>query len=642
MDKNNNLKIVLSVCVLLIFLCITFSKKPSYAAYSINVYLDSLSKLEIATSYSNEKIIEYISGKDTESTRSIDEEYPELASIKNIKTVSTPAGNVNIYQLIRGVSNGASVSDIRRFADKPSSAEFLTAMDEYNIGTVSRLSVGIRNYYSSINEERRIRNFVEKFYAPSSMKKSTFQNKVSSVNKKYDISNSSGISDYLYNKFPDESISYLSISGDRYIGVGSAKKLNITVQPWSVKYSQVGFSSSDSSVISVNSNGEITGHKEGTAVITASLNGHSDSITIQAVRSVTALTDLTNTNKLFVGETTKMKISISPEDATVKSLTFLSSNNYVATVDADGTVSANHGGYATITARSHNGIYVKHEFKILQEISKIETPDSLEIVCGNSEHLKTRIYPNGLTDNEVKYESDNNNIVSVDEDGKLYAKKNGTATVKVYSVRHPDIFDVTKVTVVTKMKKIVPDEIQFYYMGHNEKFKYDVQPKTTSNKKLKYEMKENEYASVREDGSIVPKKLGQTEVTVHSTDGTNLTKTVTIYIKQAIEKISVKNIVYLKKGEKFTLYYTIEPANSSKKTVKLISSDKEKVSIKGGKIVAKAHGKTKVLLRSSDPEHATAECYVIVKRPLWHYIATVFCVSCFIVFIVKYIRRRKK
>ena len=33
-------------------------------------------------------------------------------------------------------------------------------------------------------------------------------------------------------------------------------------------------------------------------------------------------------------------------------------------------------------------------------------------------------------------------------------------------------------------------------------------------------MKKNDYASVKADGTIVPKKIGQTEMTVRSTDGT--------------------------------------------------------------------------------------------------------------------------
>lgn len=74
------------------------------------------------------------------------------------------------------------------------------------------------------------------------------------------------------------------------------------------------------------------------------------------------------------------------------------------------------------------------------------------------------------------------------------------------------------------MKEIVPNKWQSYYMGYSQKFRYDTDPVTTSNKELVYEMKKNDYASVKSDGTIVPKKIGQTEMTVRSTDGTKLSK----------------------------------------------------------------------------------------------------------------------
>ena len=224
----------------------------------------------------------------------------------------------------------------------------------------------------------------------------------------------------------------------------------------------------------------------------------------------------------------------------------------------------------------------------------------------------------------------------------IYPKKNGSTQIIVESKNAADIYSVTNITVITKMNEIVPDKWQSYYMGYSQKFRYDTDPTTTSNKELVYEMKKNDYASVKSDGTIVPKKIGQTEMTVRSTDGTKLSKKVTIYIEQMVENITVKKNIYLKKGERFHVYYTISPVNATKKAITLKSGDKEKVETDGDSVIAKGYGKTKVTIQSQDPGHKSTEFYVIVKRPLWHYLVVAGIGILLMVGMVELLKKERK
>ena len=65
-------------------------------------------------------------------------------------------------------------------------------------------------------------------------------------------------------------------------------------------------------------------------------------------------------------------------------------------------------------------------------------------------------------------------IATVDKNGMIYPKKNGSTQIIVESKKAADIYSVTNVTVITRMKEIVPNKWQSYYMGYSQKFRYAV------------------------------------------------------------------------------------------------------------------------------------------------------------------------
>ena len=70
---------------------------------------------------------------------------------------------------------------------------------------------------------------------------------------------------------------------------------------------------------------------------------------------VTGITGSIGSSSLTVGDTTQITTSVSPMNATDKKVSYTSSNNAIATVDATGLVKALAPGSATITAQSTNG-----------------------------------------------------------------------------------------------------------------------------------------------------------------------------------------------------------------------------------------------------------------------------------------------
>ncbi|MBF7103935.1 Ig domain-containing protein [Pediococcus pentosaceus] len=71
--------------------------------------------------------------------------------------------------------------------------------------------------------------------------------------------------------------------------------------------------------------------------------------------AVTGVTMSQKTASLKVGDTTKLTATVTPDNATNKSVTYKSSNEEIATVAPDGTVKAVAEGSANITATAVDG-----------------------------------------------------------------------------------------------------------------------------------------------------------------------------------------------------------------------------------------------------------------------------------------------
>ena len=158
----------------------------------------------------------------------------------------------------------------------------------------------------------------------------------------------------MYASIPATSVTLSNSTPSLY--PGDSKTLTYTVDP--VNATDLVWSSSAATIATVDANGVVTGVAPGTATITVA--GSTDGVS--ATCAVTVLpvpVESVSLDKetftLPVGETETLTAAVSPENATYKTVTWTSSDESVATVDADGVVTAVGEGTATITATAANG-----------------------------------------------------------------------------------------------------------------------------------------------------------------------------------------------------------------------------------------------------------------------------------------------
>lgn len=124
-------------------------------------------------------------------------------------------------------------------------------------------------------------------------------------------------------------------------------------------------------------------------------------------------------------------MTFAPEDATNKALSWGSSNNEVATVDNNGTVTTHKNGTAIIIAKAKDGSGLKDSTKI---VVKVPTPKPViswekstqSLKEGSSFQLKIKTSPQNV---KIQWKSSDPSIASIDSKGKVSAKKSGTIKI---------------------------------------------------------------------------------------------------------------------------------------------------------------------------------------------------------------------
>ena len=128
-----------------------------------------------------------------------------------------------------------------------------------------------------------------------------------------------------------------------------------------------------------------------------------------------------------------VKATVSPADATNKSIKWTSSNESVATVSG-GVIKGVSIGTATITATSNNGKTATVKVSVIKNPDIVDatgitvSPSSLTLTAGGTDTLTATVTPSNATDKTVTWTSSNTGVATV-SNGTVTAVAEGTATI---------------------------------------------------------------------------------------------------------------------------------------------------------------------------------------------------------------------
>ncbi len=250
---------------------------------------------------------------------------------------------------------------------------------------------------------------------------------------------------------------------------GATGKLSISITPENTSPTTFTWESSNNQVATVKPSDDeksaiVTGVKEGSATITVtSKNGHTASCVVKVendepvIKNVTGVTLDKTSMTMDIDETQILTATVKPTDATNTAVIWSTSDKTVATVDSKGIVTAVGAGTVTITAKTEDGGFPASCKVIVTEpltepvyvtgVSLNET--KLQLTVGDSETLEATVDPSDASDKTVNWSSDNEEVATVDEKGKITAVTAGTATITV-TTEDGDFSASCKVTVLAK------------------------------------------------------------------------------------------------------------------------------------------------------------------------------------------------
>ena len=355
---------------------------------------------------------------------------------------------------------------------------------------------------------------------------------------------------------------------------------------------------------------------------------------------------------LKVNETTTLTATVLPETATNKSVTWTSSNESVATVDADGVVTAIAAGEATITATTTDGSDLSASCKVTVESISTGLPISVTPASGSTVGELQRIvfefssadYPNTMdydySKNPLLYNASGEVVaeghmgyadaptfmsVYVTFDAPITAE--GVYTLKVpegamreYGVENPKLcpaMELTYTIIPIKAESISIDKTEIEIIaGETEFLVVTILPETTSNKTVVWSSSDEEVAVVNEYGVVTALAVGEATITATTTDGSNLSASCQVTVVAALaESISLnKTEASIEVSRTTTLTATVLPENTTDKSVTWSSSNESVATVDAnGLVTAIAVGEATITATTTDGSNLSASCLVTVE-----------------------------
>ena len=290
---------------------------------------------------------------------------------------------------------------------------------------------------------------------------------------------------------------------------GESETLVATVNPADATHKKVSWTSSDTNVATIDSEGKISAIASGSATITAQVDNIKATCDVSVTVPIESITLNKSELTLYKGESETLVATIVPTDATENNITWGTLNSHIAAVDSNGKVTAIGGGKTTITAKAGS----KVTSCIVTVIAPVEsiTLNRTNITLGEGESvtLKATVIPKDATDDTVTWYSSDESIATVDQNGTVNAIKQGAATIVA---KAGDKQATCALTVIKKVESIALDQTRLTLLaGETTTLTVTVLPEDATDKTVTWRTYDSSVATV-ENGIVKAIGVGATTI----------------------------------------------------------------------------------------------------------------------------------
>ena len=233
-----------------------------------------------------------------------------------------------------------------------------------------------------------------------------------------------------------EPVTKVKVTGDeKSMFIGESVMLEASVTPSDATIQGVVWSSDRPDNASVDEYGVVTGVSKGEAKITARAadgSGQYGTFTVTVKQQPEEITLNQESYSLKVGNYITLKANVLPSTTNDKAVSWYSSDETVAKVNASGRVTAVSPGTAIITCESktHPHVYAQTVISVYQPVTKLAFIEKNPYVAvGQSITLSWEVGPDTATDTSVTLSTNKESVLEVHQDGTIVGLKRGEAYV---------------------------------------------------------------------------------------------------------------------------------------------------------------------------------------------------------------------
>ena len=401
--------------------------------------------------------------------------------------------------------------------------------------------------------------------------------------------------------------------------VGETARLTYVLLPVNAANTGVTWTSTNTSVVTVDASGKVTAKSVGTATIILKTSDGAYSaycnITVRSVATGVKL-DLSDL-KLKVGEYYVFKKTLTPANSTDNELIWESSDTKIAIVDNEGKVTGKGAGSAIIMVRTVAGAVAYCKVTVTQPVQGLLLNFSEKtIFVGNKFTLEVSITPSNASQLGVTWKSSNEKVATVNSKGEITAIKGGSAVI--YCTTVDGGLRDTCVILVREPVTTVKLNYSSYRLGKGRSLNLvaKITTESATNPGLVWKSSNPSVATVNQKGKVTGIKNGYTTITATTTDGSDVEASATIRVVTPVSSLSIStSYMTMFVGDARTIKATLKPSNATFKTAKWTSSNKSIAIVdEKGVVTALKDGEVTITASAMDNSGKKAICVITVNK----------------------------
>ena len=333
---------------------------------------------------------------------------------------------------------------------------------------------------------------------------------------------------------------------DKYVERTETVALKIKENKPGMKLGTPTWSSSDTSIATVDADGVVTALKVGTCTVTANVTVDGEAVTLSCQVNVDPIS-VKNVKILVEEEYTITNhedkslpsVEILPQSADHQDVSWKILDTSVAVIKTNASteyISPLKPGTTYLVVNSIENPMVKDTCKLVvipAPVTSITLPSTLTVAAKNTEKLTATTLPDDIGNSALKWSSSDETIATVDEEGNVKGIKEGTATITAATTDGSNVSATCQVN-VTAWVPMSSLTLSSYYcklgIGGSVRIYSTVAP-ATAIAKIEWSSSDNAVATVDQNGNVKALATGTATITATATDGSNLTATCEIIVK---------------------------------------------------------------------------------------------------------------